>query len=333
MTAPDFPSLSVVLPTYNESAWLPETLAELRESIARSGLTDVEIVVVDDGSTDDTADVLAAEPAHPTLRVLALPNSGRLAARRSGLDAATGELVLFIDSRVHAGPDSLGFVRRQIEQHPDRRIWNGHAITASSSAPWTRFWDAIVFLAWRRYLRNPTTTSYGEDEFEYFPKGTTFFLAPKQWLIDATDSVESLSADPTLANDDTIMIRNLLEFGRINISPEFCCTYHPRSTFRAFMKNAFHRGSVLVDGHLRPGLRFHRPFQALLAIAPVVLGWALRRPRRLVVVPVAASVGVGVGARAAGVPWRDAGSLGLLLVPFSAAYGAGIARGFRVRKR
>jgi len=333
VTVSEFPALSVVLPTFNESAWLPETLERLRAAIAAAELTKVEIVVVDDGSTDDTAAVLDRQPRDPALEVLTLANSGRLAARRAGLDAATGELVLFIDSRVHAHIDSLAFVRREIEAHPERLIWNGHAITASTSAPWTRFWDAIVFLAWRRYLRQPTTTSYGADDFEYYPKGTTFFLAPKEWLIEASDSVNSLSADPALSNDDTIMIRNLLRYGRINISPEFACTYHPRSTFRAFMRNAYHRGSVLVDGHLRPGLRFHRPFQAVLLALPLAVLWAVRRPRRLVAGPIGASAAAGVLAKAAGVPTRDAGSLGLLLVPFSIAYGAGIVRGFRVRDR
>ncbi|MEZ5320846.1 MAG: glycosyltransferase family 2 protein [Microthrixaceae bacterium] len=340
------PSLSAVLPTYNEAGWLADTVEALRVAVAEAGWPGVELLVVDDGSTDDTAAVLrtlsgpAADDASPggpvdglTVRHLRQDNAGRLAARRRGLGEATGELVLFLDSRVHLHPSSLAFVATQLREHPDRRIWNGHAVTASTSAPWTRFWDAITFLAWRRYLRAPRTTSYGAEEFEWFPKGTTCFMAPREQLIDATDRVESRSADPHLANDDTLMIRNLLDFGRINISPEFACTYHPRSTLRAFLRNAYHRGSVLVDGHLRPGQRFHRLFLVLAVAAPVVGLPMLRRPRRFAVASAGASVGAGAAAAAAGVPVRDAASFGALLVPFSVAYGAGIVRGFRNRVR
>lgn len=327
------PRLSVILPTFNESAWLPETIAHLRAALAESAWNDVEIVVVDDGSSDDTAAVLAADTGTPPLTVVSISNTGRLGARRVGLDRADGDLVLFLDSRVHVRPGSLAFVRHQLEEHPDRRIWNGHAVTASTSAPWTRFWDAITFLAWRRYLRDPHTTSYGEDEFDWYPKGTTCFIAPREWLIAVSDDVDSLSDDPKLANDDTLMIRDLLRFGRISISPGFACTYHPRTSFRAFMRNAFHRGSVLVDGHLRPGLRLYRPFQAVVAVAPFGLLWALRSPRRFVGAVVGGSVAATAAARAAGVPRRDAEAFGLLLAPFSVAYGAGIVRGFRARRR
>ena len=326
------PTLSVVMPTHNEAAALPETLSRVIRALDDALWPVWEIVVVDDGSTDDTVAKLAAM-AEPRLRVVSQTNQGRMPARRRGLDEATGELVLFLDSRVWVGDDALRFMRAQLAADPAARIWNGHAITLSDARPWTRFWDAITFLAWRGYLRNPTTTSYGAEDFDHFPKGTTMFLAPRAWLIEASDGVESLSSDPALANDDTLMIRALLDHGRIHISPEFDCYYRPRQTLDAFLRSAYHRGSVFVDGHLRPGMRFHRPFQLLCLVLPLGGLWACRRPRRLLAVGVGGSAALGVGARAAGVPTADAVALGLLATPFSAAYGAGIIRGFRRRRR
>ncbi len=326
-------SVSVVLPTFNESAWLPETVARLRIAIERSGWSGTEIVVVNDGSTDATASIFESDLGKPPVRVISQPNCGRLAARRLGLSEARGDLVLFLDSRVHIDEDSLSFVRMEIENHPERTIWNGHAVTASTRAPWTRFWDGIAFLAWRRYLANPRTTSYGEDEFDWYPKGTTMFLAPREWLIGAAASAHSLSDDPKLANDDTLMIRELLRHGRINISPSFKCTYYPRISLRDFLRNARHRGAVLVDGHLRPGLRFWRPFQAVLVVGAIGLLLAIRRPRVVPPVVVGGCFAVAVGARAAGVPTGDAASLGLLAGPFSLAYSVGITDGFRSRAR
>jgi glycosyltransferase involved in cell wall biosynthesis len=322
----------VIIPTYNEASWLEPTIIRVRLALDRANWDDWEMIVVDDGSTDGTVETLAALDPQD-VRIVHQQNSGRMVARRRGLAEATGELVLFIDSRVWIGEDALRFVRQRLELDPTALIWNGHAVTASTLKPWTRFWDALTFLAWRRYLRHPTTTSYGDSDFDYFPKGTTMFLAPREWLIAASDGIRSRSADPSVANDDTLLIHGLLRFGRINISPEFDCRYHPRTSFRAFLKNAYHRGAVFVDGHLRPGKRFHRPFQILLAVLPAVAWWAVRRPRRIAGLAVGGSAALGVGARALGVPSGDAASLAVLAVPFSVMYAGGIVKGFRVRRR
>lgn len=84
------PRVSVVIPAYNEAALLPETLRALR------ALSDVdELVVVDDGSTDDTAD--AAEG--PDTFVLRLRhNVGKGGALEAGVDAARGDVLVFLDA-------------------------------------------------------------------------------------------------------------------------------------------------------------------------------------------------------------------------------------------
>jgi glycosyltransferase involved in cell wall biosynthesis len=89
--------LSIVIPAYNESARLATTLTEL---LARTADSDVEIIVVDDGSTDGTADlarqILSASAGS---RVLELgENRGKGAAVRAGIQAATAEAVVFMDA-------------------------------------------------------------------------------------------------------------------------------------------------------------------------------------------------------------------------------------------
>lgn len=91
------PSLSIVIPAYNEATRLPRTLAALRERF-----TDPvpEVVVVDDGSADGTAAVAraAATGSFPVV-VLALPaNRGKGAAVRAGVAATTGAAVLVMDA-------------------------------------------------------------------------------------------------------------------------------------------------------------------------------------------------------------------------------------------
>lgn len=100
------PPLSIVIPAYNEAARLPATLRALTERFAGTG---TEVVVVDDGSADDTADVArAASTEALPLTVLRLPvNRGKGAAVRTGVTATTGEVVLYMDADLATDLGSL----------------------------------------------------------------------------------------------------------------------------------------------------------------------------------------------------------------------------------
>lgn len=85
--------ISVVVPSFNRAALLPETL----DAILAQSVPPLEVIVVDDGSTDGTAAMLSAR--YPGLvRVLRIENSGDLAARNAGLREASGRLVAWCDS-------------------------------------------------------------------------------------------------------------------------------------------------------------------------------------------------------------------------------------------
>ena len=114
MPPASLPRLSVVLPTYNDAPILQHTLARLiRQSLAPIAF---EIVIVDDGSTDDTPEVVAAAATGPVrVRLVRLDrNQGRSAARNAGIRAAEARLVVFVDSDVLVGPD---FLQRHLEIH------------------------------------------------------------------------------------------------------------------------------------------------------------------------------------------------------------------------
>jgi hypothetical protein len=189
----------------------------------------------------------------------------------------------------------------------------------------------VTFLAWRRYLRAPRTTSYGIEEYDFYPKGTTLFLAPRQWLLDACESFDTSYRDLSLANDDTLLIRPLAARSRINISPSFSCTYHPRTSLRQFVRHTFHRGTVFVDGYYRPGSRYLAPLRVCLVSAPLAAYLALRHPRATAATVAVSSTGLTLAARARGVPQREARAMGLLAPLFALFYGAGVVRGFALR--
>lgn len=82
---------SIIVPTYNRKMTLRQTLAAL---VARD-YPDYEIIVVDDGSTDGTSGMIAAE--FPSVRYMRQSNRGPAAARNAGIRAATGEVIAFTD--------------------------------------------------------------------------------------------------------------------------------------------------------------------------------------------------------------------------------------------
>jgi glycosyltransferase involved in cell wall biosynthesis len=108
MTAPHAtaPRVSVVIPTYNAAGYLIETLA----SVAAQTFVDYEVLVCDDGSTDDTPAV--AESALRSLgvarwRVVRVNRRGAAGSRNAGIAAATGDLVAFLDDDDHWTADKL----------------------------------------------------------------------------------------------------------------------------------------------------------------------------------------------------------------------------------
>jgi glycosyltransferase involved in cell wall biosynthesis len=85
--------ISVIIPTFNRSGYLIEAL----QSVLGQKHVDLELIVVDDGSSDDTAKRL--QPFLSTVRVHHQPNSGVSAARNAGIGMARGEWIAFLDSR------------------------------------------------------------------------------------------------------------------------------------------------------------------------------------------------------------------------------------------
>ena len=92
--------ISIIVPVYNSAAYLPACL----ESLRAQTYEDLEIILINDGSTDESGAVLAAfQKEDPRVRLLTQENQGPSAARNAGLRAASGKWILFADS-----DDSLG---------------------------------------------------------------------------------------------------------------------------------------------------------------------------------------------------------------------------------
>jgi glycosyltransferase involved in cell wall biosynthesis len=105
------PLISCIVPAFNAERYLAEAL----DSILQQTYRRTEIVVVDDGSTDRSPDVIAS--FGPRLRAVRQVNSGPAAARNRGVDEARGEFIAFLDADDRWHPDKL---RRQLAHFAER---------------------------------------------------------------------------------------------------------------------------------------------------------------------------------------------------------------------
>jgi glycosyltransferase involved in cell wall biosynthesis len=106
------PLVSVVLPVYNSEAFLRETL----ESVFALEYEPLEVIVVDDGSTDGSA---ALAQSFPGVRRIRQENRGPAAARNAGIEAARGEFVAFVDADDIVLPHKLSVQVGYVLDHPD----------------------------------------------------------------------------------------------------------------------------------------------------------------------------------------------------------------------
>jgi dolichol-phosphate mannosyltransferase len=111
--------LSLILPAYNEAAGIDQAIAEADEALGRLGVT-YEIIVVDDGSGDRTAAIVAQEmSARPGVRLVRHDeNRGYGAALRSGFTAARGQRIAFTDADCQFYLDDLALLLPLTDQHP-----------------------------------------------------------------------------------------------------------------------------------------------------------------------------------------------------------------------
>ncbi|MCU0523776.1 MAG: glycosyltransferase family 2 protein [Elainella sp. Prado103] len=111
---PKVPKVSVIIPAYNAMAFLPETLA----TVWRQTLSDFEVVIVNDGSTD-AIEAWVSRLNDPRVRLISQANQGLAGARNTGIAAAQAEYLAFLDADDRWEPTKLEQQVRVLDAQPD----------------------------------------------------------------------------------------------------------------------------------------------------------------------------------------------------------------------
>jgi Glycosyl transferase family 2 len=133
------PSFTVVIPAYQAAGFVADAV----RSVLAQTKPPVEVLVVDDGSTDDTAETL--RPFDGAVRLLRIPHGGPSAARNAGLHAATGDFVAFLDADDVYQPEFLAALGALAAIRPDVDVLTADATFVVDGAARGTFMQANAF--------------------------------------------------------------------------------------------------------------------------------------------------------------------------------------------
>jgi glycosyltransferase involved in cell wall biosynthesis len=145
------PFFSIILPTYNRAHFLPKAI----QSVINQSFTDWELIIVDDGSTDNTSELVESYcKKDKRIRYIYQENEERSAARNKGIELAKGEFICFLDSDDYYLDEKLANLIKSIDETKD----SSH----------TLFYDGLIFEN-ERELKTVTIPLKGDHEtiFEF----------------------------------------------------------------------------------------------------------------------------------------------------------------------
>ncbi len=212
--------LSIIIPTYNEAATIGTIITAVR--MVDFGEHTYEIIVVNDGSTDHTADIIAAQTPE-VLTITHEQNAGKAAAIRSGLKAAQGEYVIIQDADLEYNPtDILRILEHAIHQQLVV-VYGSRNMQQSGRGRFDYYWGG-------RAITLACNLLYGSNLTD---EPTCYKLVQRSVLYDLNLHEEGFDFCPEVTS-------KLLRQG--HTIPEIPISYHPR-TVAAGKKIRYHHGA------------------------------------------------------------------------------------------
>ena len=192
--------LSFVVPAYNEERYLPDCLASILQETA--GRDDVEIIVVNNASTDRTR---AVAESFPGVCVVDEPRKGLPHARQAGFLASTGRLIANVDSDSRLPAGWVQQVLRSFEEMPDLVSLSGPLTYYDLSPRESLLVRVFYATAWLTYAMNRYVLRVGS-----MVQGGNFVLRR-----DALERIGGFNLALTFYGEDTDLARRLPEVGKV----------------------------------------------------------------------------------------------------------------------
>lgn len=227
--------LSVLIPTYNRAATLSETLRHLAEQDLDPAL--FEVVIVDDGSSDDTRAVVQGwmSRAPFRLRYSYQSNHGPGHAYNRALEAAEAPIVLYTGDDMFLAPQSLRAHLETHLAHPEREVSVLGPIEVSPTL------DQSVFL--RKFDRTRASQMVGVKELPYYKFWTANVSAKRDFVLQNGRMPESIGPGGAIAHQDPELGYQLSHHGlRILYNPDAVTYHHQITTFEEACRNSYKRG-------------------------------------------------------------------------------------------
>jgi glycosyltransferase involved in cell wall biosynthesis len=226
---PFYPKVSVVVASYNGGRTLPACL----DSLTHLNYPSYEIILVDDGSTDDTAKI--AGHYEGKIRAIHQPNLGLSVARNTGIAAATGEIIAFTDSDCRADEDWLYYLVGDLLK-TDACAIGGH----NFPPPEDNWIAGCVAVS----PGGPAHVMLNDRDAEHIPGCNMAFW---RW---ALDSIDGFDAQFRAAGDDVDVCWRLLQRGhRIAFTHSGFVWHYRRNTLGGYLKQQ--RGYGVAEALLR----------------------------------------------------------------------------------
>jgi len=177
--------VSVVIPCYNQGKYLEETI----QSVLSSTYSDIEIILVNDGSTDDSLKI-AKEiiTRHPEIKLIDQPNAGVSSARNHGIEEAKGSIILPLDGDDLISPEYISEAVKILQSRPEVKVVYSQGIRFDESGqkewnlkPFSRYqlaMDNMIFHAaffrkvdWEKAGKYSVEMRYmGREDWEFWIK-------------------------------------------------------------------------------------------------------------------------------------------------------------------
>ena len=236
--------ISVVIPSFNRRQTLERVLEAYERQTPEA--PPFEVVVVDDGSTDDTAELLASRhPNRYRLRHAVQDNGGPARARNRGLELARGDLVLFTGDDVEPTPDLLAEHARAHEEH---------ATSTAIVLGLTRWHPEAEATATMRHVDGLGAQQFSyrfmKDGEEYdFRHFYTSNVSLRRSLLDREPSYFATDFPAAAFEDAELAYRLSLHGGRIFYHPAAEAFHHHQYTARGFFRRQQRCGEMAVLLH------------------------------------------------------------------------------------